>query len=72
MDTSSVEFAPIVERLQRKLGSAVDAETLQALLAKRMVEAYADARVTAFVPIFLFRDVLDEMRQSAGRDTTQQ
>jgi hypothetical protein len=57
-----IDLGPIVQALERQLGGEAPTERIEALLRDLLDTEFRDARVTAFLPIFLHRMALEALR----------
>lgn len=61
-----VELGPIVTKLGASLGGSVPAPRIEALITQLLEQEFSDARVTAFLPIFLYRYALEALQADAA------
>lgn len=59
----TVELGPIAARVSRSLGGEVPMDRIEALLRHLLDEEFSEARVTAFLPIFLHRVAVESLRR---------
>lgn len=64
----AVDLGPIVSKLSTSLGGSVPVPRIEALIAQLLEQEFSDARVTAFLPIFLHRYALEALRSDAHHD----
>lgn len=65
---SPVELGPIVRKVSQSLGTSVPDERIEALIVELLEEEFSDARVTAFLPVFLHRYALEALRREQEAD----
>lgn len=58
-----IDLGPIVQALERELGGEAPTERIEALLRDLLASEFKDARVTAFLPIFLDRMALEALQR---------
>lgn len=57
-----VELGPIVRKLSDSVGGSVPEPRIEALVARLLDQDFGDARVAAYLPIFLYRHALEALR----------
>jgi hypothetical protein len=57
-----IDLAPIAEAVERALHGEVGAERIDAVLRELLDTEFGDARVTAYLPIFLQRWACERLR----------
>jgi PHP family Zn ribbon phosphoesterase len=66
----NVDLEPLVELVRRQVQAEVSAERVRATMQRLLEEHYAEARVTAYLPILLVRTAAETLRrdlmQAAG------
>ena len=69
-DPSTVDLGPVIAKLDHSLGGQVPCERIEGLLRELLVQRFGDARVTVYLPVFLYRHALEalvaEARAEAG------
>jgi hypothetical protein len=60
-----IELGPIVEAVEHSTGHAVDRDEIDRLLRELLAERFSDARVLAYLPIFLHRAACEILRERA-------
>lgn len=63
----AVELGPLVCRLSASLGDGVPPQRIEQVLRDLLEQEFSEARVTAFLPIFLHRYAAEALRQECGR-----
>lgn len=61
-----VELGPVASKVSATLGGGVPTDRIEALLRDLLEQEFGDARVTAFLPIFLHRYAVEALRLEAG------
>ncbi len=68
----ALELGPVVTKLSTSLGGAVPVERIEQVLRELLEQEFSDARVTAFLPVFLHRYALETLRLDPTDDSTAQ
>lgn len=63
MAPACVDLGPVVRAIAFELSGAVEPERIEALLRELLEQEFSDARVTAFLPIFLHRVACDSLKR---------
>ena len=64
-----VELGPVVTKVSSSLGGGVPRERIEGLIRELLEQEFGDARVTAFLPVFLHRYAVEALRQEAAGRT---
>lgn len=64
-----VELGPVVTKVSSSLGGGVPRERIESLIRELLEQEFGDARVTAFLPVFLHRYAVEALRQEAAGRT---
>jgi hypothetical protein len=59
----TIELGPIAARVSRSLHGEVPMDRIETLLRQLLDEEFSEARVTAFLPIFLHRVAVESLRR---------
>lgn len=62
----SVELGPLVIRLSTSLGCEVPVGRIEQVLRDLLEQEFSEARVTAFLPVFLHRYAIETLRREHG------
>lgn len=63
---AAVELGPVAVKVSASLGGTVPRERIEALIRDLLEQEFSDARVTAFLPVFLHRYAIEALRQEAA------
>jgi hypothetical protein len=63
---AAVELGPVASKVSASLGGAVPRERIEALIRDLLEQEFSDARVTAFLPVFLHRYAIEALRHEAA------
>ncbi|WP_425260833.1 hypothetical protein ACPOLB_08215 [Rubrivivax sp. RP6-9] len=67
--TPAVELSPITDKVLHSLQGNVPRARIEALLTELLAQEFSDARVTAFLPVFLHKLACETLRsESRGAD----
>lgn len=63
---TAVELGPVASKVSASLGGTVPRERIEALIRDLLEQEFSDARVTAFLPVFLHRYAIEALRREAA------
>jgi hypothetical protein len=60
-----IELGPVALKVSQSLGGAVPIGRIEGLIRDLLEQEFSDARVTAFLPVFLHRYALEALRRDS-------
>jgi hypothetical protein len=65
-EPTPVDLGPVIAKLTHSLGGQVPCERIEGLLRDLLAHRFGDARVTVYLPVFLYRHALEALVAEAG------
>lgn len=65
-EPTPVDLAPVMAKLTQSLRGQVPCERIEGLLRDLLAHRFSDARVTVYLPVFLYRHALEALVAEAG------
>lgn len=62
----TIELGPVAQKVSHSLGGAVPLERIEFLIHELLEQEFGDARVTAFLPVFLHRYAIETLRREGS------